>query len=87
MYFQEFFRTIRDIFTSDVDAIYIDEPAAYQRAKEFLQFVMPKHVDRLHLYEGKEPLFYKYKLEQEIANIHKREVALKAGGSIVIDPS
>ena len=80
-------RTIRDIFTSDVDAIYIDEPAAYQRAKEFLQFVMPKHVDRLHLYEGKEPLFYKYKLEQEIANIHKREVALKAGGSIVIDPT
>lgn len=80
-------RTIRDIFTSDVDAIYIDEPDAYERAKEFLQFVMPKHVDRLHLYEGKEPLFYKYKLEQEIANIHKREVALRDGGSIVIDPT
>ena len=28
-------RTIRDIFTADVDAIYIDEPAAYERAKEF----------------------------------------------------
>jgi ribonuclease E len=28
-------RTIRDIFTSDVDAIYIDEPQAYERAKEF----------------------------------------------------
>ncbi len=30
-------RTIRDIFSSDVDAIYIDELAAYERAKEFLQ--------------------------------------------------
>ena len=30
-------RTIRDIFTGDVDTIYIDEPAAYERAKEFLQ--------------------------------------------------
>ena len=30
-------RTIRDIFTGDVDAIYIDEPTAYERAKEFLQ--------------------------------------------------
>ena len=28
-------RTIRDIFTSDVDAIYIDETAAFERAKEF----------------------------------------------------
>ena len=27
----------------------------------------------------------KYKLEQEIANIHRREVALKDGGSIVVD--
>jgi len=78
-------RTIRDIFTSDVDTIYIDEPAAYERAKEFLQLVMPRHVGRLQLYEGKEPLFHKYHVEQEIAKIHRREVPLKDGGSIVID--
>src|SRR5664280_2397713 len=35
-------RTIRDIFTGDVDAIYIDEPTAFERAKEFLQLVMPR---------------------------------------------
>jgi ribonuclease E len=80
-------RTIRDIFTSDVDAIYIDEPSAHDRAKEFLQLVMPRHVGRLQLYEGKEPLFHKYKLEHEIAQIHKREVPLGSGGSIVIDPT
>ena len=57
-------RTIRDIFTGDVDAIYIDEPAAYERAKEFLQIVMPRYVNRLQLYEGKEPLFHKYKLDE-----------------------
>jgi ribonuclease E len=78
-------RTIRDIFNSDVDAIYIDQAAAYERAKEFLQLVMPRFVNRLHLYEGKEPLFHKYKLEAEIGRIHKREVPLRAGGSIVID--
>ena len=78
-------RTIRDIFTSDIDAIYIDEPAAFERAKEFLQLVMPRHMNRLHLYEGKEPLFHRYKIESEIANIYKRKVPLKLGGSIVID--
>ncbi len=78
-------RTIRDIFTADVDAIYIDEPRAYERAREFLQLVMPRYVNRLHLYEGKEPLFHKYGLEEEIARIHRRVVPLKAGGSIVID--
>jgi ribonuclease E len=78
-------RTIRDIFTSDVDAIHIDKPDAYERAKEFLQLVMPRHVSRLHLYDGKEPLFHKYNLDEEISRISQRTVPLKNGGSIVID--
>ncbi|MCA9207055.1 MAG: ribonuclease E/G, partial [Planctomycetales bacterium] len=80
-------RTIRDIFTSDVDAIYIDQQEAFERARDFLQLVMPRHVHRLQMYEGKEPLFHKYNLEREIALIHKREVPLSRGGSIVIDPT
>jgi ribonuclease E len=78
-------RTIRDIFTGEVDAIYIDEASAYERAKEFLQIVMPRYVNRLQLYEGKEPLFHKYNLDREISLIHQRKVPLRQGGSIVID--
>lgn len=80
-------RTIRDIFTEDIDTILIDEKAAYERAKEFLNFVMPRHVDRLKLYDSREPLFHKYDLERELANIQRRVVPLKSGGSIVIDPT
>ena len=78
-------RTIRDMFTEDVGRILIDEPAAYERAREFLEMVMPKYVERLQLYEGKEPLFHRYGLEDEIGRIHQRKVPLKGGGSIVID--
>jgi ribonuclease E len=80
-------RTIRDIFTGDVDSILIDEPQSYERAKEFLQIVMPRYVNRLHLYEGKEPLFHRYRLDDEIMKIHQRKVPLRQGGSIVIDPT
>jgi ribonuclease E len=68
-----------------VDSIFIDEPAAYERAKEFLQIVMPRYVSRLQLYNGREPLFHKYDIESEIAKIQQRKVPLKQGGSIVID--
>jgi ribonuclease E len=78
-------RTIRDIFTADVDAIYIDEPAAHERAKEFLQIVMPRYVSRLQHYEGKEPLFQKYNLDEAITQINQRKVPLRGGGSLVID--
>jgi len=78
-------RTIRDIFTEDVDTIIIDEAAAYERAKEFLQIVMPRFVNRLQLYEGKEPLYHKYNLDAEISGINQRQVPLRGGGSLVID--
>jgi ribonuclease E len=78
-------RTIRDIFTGDVDAIYIDEPTAFERAKEFLQIVMPRYVNRLQFYDGKEPLFQKYNLDEEITRINQRQVPLRGGGSLVID--
>ncbi|MCA9191861.1 MAG: Rne/Rng family ribonuclease, partial [Planctomycetales bacterium] len=80
-------RTIRDIFSEDIDTILVDEKEAFGRAKEFLQLVMPRYVPRLKLYEGREPLFHKYNLEREIARIHRRTVPLKGGGSIVIDPT
>ena len=57
-------------------AIYIDHAESYERAKEFLELVMPRHVDRLQHYVGREPLFHKYKLENEIAQIYQRKVCL-----------
>ncbi|QEH36077.1 Ribonuclease E [Aquisphaera giovannonii] len=78
-------RTIRDIFTSEIDTIWIDEPAAFERAQEFLRVVMPRFVNRIKLYEEKVPLFHKYGIEDEIAKIQRRHVPLPEGGSIVID--
>ncbi len=80
-------RTIRDIFTDDIDTIMIDEKGAYERAKEFLQLTMPRYVSRLKFYDSREPLYHKYGLEKEIAKIQRRTVPLKGGGSIVIDPT
>jgi len=78
-------RTIRDIVTSDIDKIVVDRESAFERAREFLRLVMPRQASKLELFKGRDPLFHKFKLEDEIANIHSREVALPDGGSIVID--
>jgi ribonuclease E len=78
-------RTIRDTFTSDIDTVWVDEPTAFGHAQEFLQGVMPRYANRLKLYNSSEPLFHKYKIEEEIARIQQRKVPLPHGGSIVID--
>lgn len=78
-------RTIRDTFTADITAIIVDEKAAFERAQEFLQIVMPKYADRIQLYEGKEPLFHKHNIEEAIARLQMKKVPLPMGGSIVIE--
>jgi len=78
-------RTIRDTFTNDIETIWVDEPAAFEHAQEFLQIVMPRYASRIKLYEGKEPMFHKNGIEAEIARIQLRKVPLPNGGSIVIE--
>src|SRR5947209_10271865 len=67
-------RTIRDTFTSDIDTIWVDEPSAFAHAQEFLQIVMPRYADRIKHFEDTEPLFHKYKIEDEIIRIQQKKI-------------
>jgi ribonuclease E len=78
-------RTIRDIYNAEIETIWIDEPETFERAREFLKVVLPRHANRLQLYEGKEPIFHRYRIEDEITRIQQRHVPLAGGGSLVID--
>ncbi len=78
-------RTMRDIYTNEIDTVVIDEDGAFERAREFMKIVMPQHVNRVQRYNGGEPIFSKYGIEDEIARIHDRHVPLQGGGSLVID--
>ncbi|WP_417850017.1 Rne/Rng family ribonuclease [Thalassoglobus sp.] len=78
-------RTIRDIYSNNIDAIWIDGEESYKRTRDFMKVVMPKHVDSVKLFEGKEPLFHTYKIEEEIDRIQSRHVPLPGGAALVID--
>ena len=78
-------RTIRDVYTSEVSRIIVDDERIAERAREFLSIVMPRGKNPVEVYEGKEPLFHKYGIESEIQKIHSRHVPLPSGGSLVID--
>ncbi|KHE91137.1 MAG: ribonuclease [Candidatus Scalindua brodae] len=78
-------RTIRDIFSTDINEIVIDSEAVFKKIRYFLRLIMPSCVKKLKFYNEQEPLFHKYNIEREIEKINKREVRLPKGGSIVIE--
>jgi ribonuclease E len=78
-------RSIRDYFTPDIGEILVDDREVFRRAREFLQAIMPRYVNRIKLYREKRPIFSKYQLEDQIEAIFEDKIALKSGGSIVIE--
>ena len=79
------YRTLRDLFTQDVDQLVVDSPEIYQRCQDFADSYMPGFKSRVKLYDGKEPIFEAYGLDMEIEKALKRKVWLKSGGYITID--
>ncbi len=79
------YKTIRDVFGSDVSKLVIDDPAEYEKANDLLDRISPKLKGRIHLYDGIQPIFDHYKLEEEMSRLLKRKVLMKSGGSLVID--
>lgn len=78
-------RAIRDYLRHDITEIIIDEPKAFERARNYINQVRPDFIDRLKLYTDHLPLFSRYQIEKQIENAYQREVRLPSGGSIVID--
>ena len=78
-------RVIRDCFTPDVQRVTVDSESAYSRILSFLDNFSPSLRRRCKLYKGKQPLFDKMGIEEEIAKALNRKVYLKSGGHICID--
>jgi len=78
-------RSLRDVWTSEVSEIIIDNEGALQRASRFMKIVAPRSSTKLLNFDRGEPIFHAFGIEEQIAHIHSREVPMPSGGSLVID--
>jgi ribonuclease G len=78
-------RTIRDLLREDTKEIVIDDEEQYDRARKFTSAFLPRAVERIKLYRGRQPIFEHYGIEAELRTALRRRVELKSGGSLVID--
>ncbi len=79
------YKTIRDVFGSDVQKLILDDPKEYEKANELLDMVSPKMRGRIQLYTGEAPIFDHYNIETEVEKSMKRKVWLRSGGYLIID--
>jgi len=78
-------RTLRDVFSADFSAVWVDTEAAYEECVEFMDRIQPELVNRIRLYSKDYPIFEEYGIQLEIEKSLRSKVWLKSGGYIVIN--
>ncbi|MEQ1900685.1 MAG: ribonuclease E/G, partial [Devosia sp.] len=80
-------RTIRDLYSKEIDELFVAGDDAYREAKDFMRMIMPSHAKNVVLYKDDQPLFSKFSVEGQLDQMFSPQVTLPSGGYIVINPT
>jgi ribonuclease E len=78
-------RSIRDLYSKEIEEIVVAGPDAYQEAKDFMRMLMPSHAKNVKLYGDTQPLLSRYGVENQLDGMFSPVVQLRSGGYIVLN--
>lgn len=79
-------RSIRDVYTRDIEEIQVDGEAGFSAAREFMRMLMPSHVKKVQLWQDPgQRLFAKFQVESHLDAMLSPTVQLRSGGYMVIN--
>ena len=79
------YRSVRDLFTWDVDKFIINDEKEYFKVLELVEMISPLLKNRVELFRKDYAIFDYYQIETKIERALARKVWLKCGGYIIID--
>ncbi len=80
-------RSIRDLYSSEIEKVFVEGDTGYRTAKSFMRTLVPSHARRVQPYRDSLPLFTRYRVESQLDSMHGATVQLPSGGYVVIDPT
>lgn len=80
-----FYRLIRDVFTSDINEILVDDYETMQRMRKILKILIHELKDTPKYYDSQKNIFDIFDIERQVYKATRNKVWLKSGGFIVFD--
>jgi len=78
-------RSIRDLFSKDIDEILVAGEGAYEDARDFMRMLMPSHTKSVKPFRDTLPIFTRYGIENQLDAMFQPVVQLRSGGYIVLN--
>src|SRR3712207_1736879 len=78
-------RSIRDLYSKDIEEVIVAGDAGYQEAKDFMRMLMPSHAKNVKPYKDTQPVFSRMGIENQLDAMFSPVVQLRSGGYIVLN--
>jgi ribonuclease E len=79
-------RAVRDLYGRDIEDVIVAGDEGFKTARNFMKMLVPSHTKKVIEYTDTDmPLFHKFKVEEQIAEIGESQVTLPSGGYMVIN--
>ena len=78
-------RSIRDLYSKDIDEILVGGDEGFQEAREFMRMLMPSHAKNVKPFRDTLPIFTRFAIENQLDAMFQPVVQLRSGGYIVIN--
>jgi ribonuclease G len=79
------YRIIRDMLSSEVNRLLVDDEEEFRRIKGFLREFLPRYTSSLEYFRRRQPIYDYFGIEEEIDRALSQKVWLKSGGYLIID--
>ena len=78
-------RSMRDMYTSEVDEVLVEGEEAYKTARNHMKMLIPSHAKNVKKFAESQPIFQHFNVESQMDTIQSPQVTLKSGGYLVIN--
>jgi ribonuclease E len=78
-------RSIRDLYSKDIDEIQVAGDAAFREAQDFMRMLSPSQAKNVIRFDEPESLFSHYQIERQLNAMFSPYVTLRSGGYLVIN--
>ena len=78
-------RSMRDMYTSEVDEVLVEGDKAYKTARNQMKMLIPSHAKNVKKFSESQPIFQHFNVESQMDTIQSPQVTLKSGGYLVIN--
>ena len=72
-------RAIRDLYSRDVDEVWVEGEEGYRTARKVMSMLMPSRARRVKLYKDELPLFHRHGVEEQLDGLHQPVLHLQVG--------